>query len=306
MKIANKPQQWQVGSILGIGVLAVSTAAIFIRLSTEAAGVRGVEFSLFLAASRLIIAAIALLPAWKQLIQTQVLKTAYYYATGAGLCLAVHFATWISSLSYTSIAASTTIVTTNPIWVSLLSWIWFKDKPTKLTALGIAVALVGGIFITVADKNVGGNSSNPLLGDLLALFGAWMASLYLILGREAQRSGLNISSYITVAYSVAAIVLLPLPWLFGTGYIGYPNLVYVYVFLMAILSQLIGHTSFNWAVRWISPTFVTLVLLFEPISSSFLGFVLFKEVPPALVLLGGVILLVGVAIAILGAKNKRL
>jgi drug/metabolite transporter (DMT)-like permease len=303
MKIPNKPQQWQVGSILGIGVLAVSTSAIFIRLSTEAAGVRGVGFSVFLAALRLIIAAIALLPAWKQLIQTQVSTSAYYYAAGAGLCLAVHFATWISSLSYTSIAASTTIVTTNPIWVSLLSWIWFEDRPSKLTALGIAVALVGGIFIAVADGNVGGNNSNPLLGNSLALVGAWMASLYLILGREAQRSGLNISSYVTVAYSVAAILLLPLPWLFGTGYVGYPTLVYVYVFSMAILSQLIGHTSFNWAVRWVSPTLLTLILLFEPISSSFLGFVLFKEVPATLVLVGGLILLVGVAIAVIGGKK---
>jgi drug/metabolite transporter (DMT)-like permease len=303
MKIPNKPQQWQVGSILGIGVLAVSTSAIFIRLSTEAAGVRGVGFSVFLAALRLIIAAIALLPAWKQLIQTQVSTSAYYYAAGAGLCLAAHFATWISSLSYTSIAASTTIVTTNPIWVSLLSWIWFKDRPTKLTALGIAVALVGGIFIAVADGNIGGNIGNPLLGNSLALVGAWMASLYLILGREAQRSGLNISSYVTVAYSVAAILLLPLPWLFGTGYVGYPTLVYVYVFSMAILSQLIGHTSFNWALRWVSPTLVTLILLFEPISSSLLGFVLFKEVPATLVLVGGLILLVGVAIAVIGGKK---
>jgi drug/metabolite transporter (DMT)-like permease len=303
MKTVARPKEWQVGLILFIGILAVSTAAIFIRLSTETAGVRGVRFSLFLAASRLIIAAIALLPAWRRLITTLVSPKAYYYATGAGLCLAAHFATWITSLSFTSIAASTTIVTTNPIWVSLLSWLWFKEKPTKFTIVGITVALAGGILIAFGDKGLGGSNSNPLLGDLLALVGAWMASLYLLLGREAQRRGLSIGSYVAVAYSTAAILLLPLPWVFGTGYLGYPKLVYLYVFLMAIFSQLVGHTSFNWAVRWIDPTFITLTLLFEPISSSFLGFVLFKEVPPALVLLGGLAILIGVAIAVVGGKR---
>jgi drug/metabolite transporter (DMT)-like permease len=304
MKTVNRPQQWQVGSILFVGVLAVSTAAIFIRLSTEAAATKTVGFSLFLAASRLLIAAIALLPAWKQVIQSRVSPHAYYYAAGAGLCLGLHFATWISSLSFTSIAASTTIVTTNPIWVSLLSWVWFKEKPTKLTIAGIMVALMGGILIALADKDAAASNSNPLLGDFLALIGAWMASLYLLLGREAQRNGFGIGSYVTVAYSTAAISLVPLPWLFGAGYVGYPQFVYLYVFLMAILSQLVGHTSFNWSVRWISPTLVTLALLFEPVSSSFLGFILFKEVPPTLVLLGGLVLLMGVALAVVGGKRN--
>lgn len=302
MKIANRPKQWQIGMILTIGVLSVSTSAIFIRLSTETAAVRGIGFSLFLAALRLLIAAIALLPTWIQLIETQASLSAYYYAVGAGLCLALHFATWISSLSFTSIAASTTIVTTNPVWVLLLSWIWFKEPPKKLTVVGIAIALAGGILIALADKNAGGSNNNPLLGDFLALVGAWMVSLYLLLGREAQRSGFNLGSYVAVAYSSSAILLLPLPGIFGTSYIGYPKLVYGYIFLMAVFPQLIGHTSFNWSLRWLSPTLVTLTLLFEPISASFLGFVLFKETPPMLVLLGGLVLLVGVALAVVGGK----
>ena len=304
MKVTPTPHKWQIGAILVLGVLTVSSAAIFIRLCIEAAGVSGLGFSLFLAASRLSLASLILLPLWRSLPQTQIYSGAYYYAVAAGVCLALHFATWITSLSFTSIAASTTLVTTNPVWVVIISWWWFREKPTRLTILGIAIALLGGIAIALGDKSVTGVNSNPLLGDLLALLGAWLVSLYLLLGRQAQTKGLGISSYIVVTYTTAAVLLLPLPLVFGSSYFGYPNLVYFYILLMAILSQLVGHTSFNWAVRWISPTFVTLAILFEPVSSSFLGFVLFDEVPSLLVLLGGLILLLGVATAVIGGDKQ--
>lgn len=103
--------------------------------------------------------------------------------------------------------------------------------------------------------------------------------------------------YIAIAYTTAAIILLPFPLLVGNGYVGYPQQVYFYGLLMAIIPQLIGHTSFNWSLRWLSPTFVTLSILFEPIGASCLGFILFTEIPSISVLVGGGILLSGVAIA---------
>jgi drug/metabolite transporter (DMT)-like permease len=274
MKILKQPLQWQVGLILLAGVFAVSTAAIFIRLAMQAnasTGVRGVGFSLFLAASRLAIASLLLLPAWRNLRATQLSPGALRYAGAAGVCLALHFATWITSLSLTSIAASTTLVTTNPVWVAIISWLWFKEKPTKLTILGIGVALIGGVLIALGDQagvNVG---SNPLLGNSLALVGALLVSLYLLFGREAQRRGLGIGTYVAIAYSAGAIILLPLPLLFGSTYVGYPVAVYLYILLMAIAAQVLGHTTINWAMRWISPTFVTLAILFEPVSTWIAG-----------------------------------
>jgi drug/metabolite transporter (DMT)-like permease len=131
-----------------------------------------------------------------------------------------------------------------------------------------------------------------------------MISLYLLLGREAQRRGLGIGSYVTVAYSTGALVLLPLPLLFGSNYLGYPVTVYLYILLMAVAAQVIGHTTLNWAVRWIAPTLVTLAILFEPVSSSFLGYLIFKEVPGLLVLVGAAVLLGGVALAVFGAREK--
>jgi len=148
-------------------------------------------------------------------------------------------------------------------------------------------------------------ASNPLLGNFLALTGAWGASLYFLLGQQAQARGFSISGYIAVAYSLAAAILLPLSLIFGPGYLGYSPSVYFYLLLMALLPQLVGHTSFNWAVRWMSPTVVTLAILFEPVGSSFLAYFLFQEIPSPLLFMGALVLLVGVAIAAFGTRKNQ-
>lgn len=226
------------------------------------------------------------------------------YSAGAGVFLALHFAAWITSLSYTSIAASTTLVTTNPVWVALLSWVWFKEKPSGLTSLGIAIALAGSLLIGLGSNTGSTASSAPLMGNGLALVGSWAVSFYFLLGREAQRQGLSIGHHAALAYSVAALVLLPLPLLAGQRYTGYPLAVYGYTLLMALFPQSIGHTSLNWAVRWVSPTLVTLTILAEPVGSSILGFLVFQENPGPSVLLGATVILLGVAIAAVGNAPK--
>ncbi|MGB7444672.1 MAG: DMT family transporter [Coleofasciculaceae cyanobacterium] len=302
MNSPRQPPHSQVVLVLVVGVLTVSTAAIFIRLAIASAGVSGLGFSLFLSASRLTLASLLLLPAWRNLQQKQLSPGALRYAAAAGVCLALHFASWTTSLSFTSITASTTLVTTNPVWVALLSWLCFKEKLTSLTIKGIGLALVGGILIAVGDTEVSSAGNNPPLGNSLALLGAVMVSLYFLLGREAQKRGLGISSYIVVVYTTAALILLPLPLFFGSSYLGYPKLVYLYVLLMAVLPQLVGHTSFNWTLRWISPTLVSLAILFEPVVSSFLGYLIFQEVPGYLVFVGAGVLLIGVAVAVYGKR----
>lgn len=301
---------WKVGLVLTIGVFAVSTSAIFIRLAFESAGVYNVGFSLVIAASRLSLASLILLlttsftPGKVPQVSQQHVNdnTAVRYAVGAGFFLALHFAAWITSLTYTSIAASTTLVTTNPIWVTFIAWVWFKEKPSLLTLFGISVAFAGGITISLSSSSVN-TATQPLIGNILALMAAWAASLYLLLGRESQRQGLSISKYITVAYTTSALVLLPVPFLIGASYTNYPSVVYFYIALMALIPQLIGHTSFNWATRSLSPVIVTLVLLFEPIGASLLGYLIFKEVPKPLELVSALVILIGVALAILGTRR---
>jgi drug/metabolite transporter (DMT)-like permease len=298
-----KPKNFQLILILFVGIVSVSLAAIFIRLSLEEVGTKTLGFSLFLAASRLLIATSFLLPNWTNLVRLNASRQSYLYSILAGLALALHFASWITSLSLTSVAASTVLVTTNPLWVALFAWLWRGEKLTRLTFLGMLISLLGGIVIALGDKPSQPNFQANLLGNLLALLGAIMASLYFLWGREAQRQGLNTQNYITIAYSVAALFLLPTPLLFGSSYLGHSQNIYLYVLGMAIFSQLIGHTSLNWCLRWLSPTLVTVAILFEPIAASFLAWLLFAEIPSRAIFWGGFLLLLGVALAVRGSTS---
>lgn len=144
-----RPSSLTVLFILAAGVLAVSFGSIFVRLATEAAAVHSVGFSLVVSALRLTLASLVLIPAWGALRRAKLGAGAWRYAILAGVFLAVHFATWITSISYTSIAASVTLVNTNPIWVALISWVWLKQPPARLTILGITVAFIGGLIIAL-------------------------------------------------------------------------------------------------------------------------------------------------------------
>ena len=144
------------------------------------------------------------------------------------------------------------LVTTTPLWVALFSWIFLGLAPSFTVLLGVIIAVLGGALIGFGDL---GGGSAPLLGDSLALIGAVCASAYLLLGRSAQRRGLSLQAYIGVAYGVAALVLLPLPLLFNFSYTGYSSETLFWIALLALVPQLIGHTSFNYVVKTFRPDF---------------------------------------------------
>lgn len=298
------PALWRVIVIVLLGVLAVSTGSIWVRLALKLRGEGGLAFSLIVAASRMTVAALLLSGNWRKM-PGRVSGGQMAGAALSGLFLALHFAAWISSLSYTSIAASTTLVTTTPLWVALFSAIVLGERLSRRTWLGMVLALSGGVLVASGEMAIAVPGSQPLLGNGLALLGAWIVSIHLLLGRRIQQQGLDLGNYVTITYTVAALVLIPIPWLLGEGYGGYPPLFYGYLLLMGLFPQLLGHTSLNWALRWLSPTWVTLAVLLEPISASFLGFLLFGEVPGSDVFLGGVVVLTGVAIAVLGGRESR-
>jgi drug/metabolite transporter (DMT)-like permease len=301
--MASTPSHWKIGTVLFIGVFGISTAAIFVRLSTITTGLDGIGFSLFLAASRLTISSLIMFPLWRGISNRELQPGAITYSLIAGICLALHYVSWFLSLSYTSIAASTTIVTTNPIWVCLLSWLFFKQRPSNLTVLGIILALLGGLLIGY-DGTISENfGKNPLFGYFLALIGSWVYSIYFLVGREAQQKGLSTGHYAVIVYTTSALVLLPFPYFFNTDYIGYPAIVYVYLLLMAIVSQVIGQTSLNWSLRWISPVLVTLAVMFEPVFSGLLAYICFQEVPSPRLLIGAIVLLLGVGLAAVNSKS---
>jgi drug/metabolite transporter (DMT)-like permease len=249
-----------------------------------------------MAATRMGLAAIVFLPVWRKIIDRPPAIIAWRWAVIAGVALALHFASWLTSLSYTSIVASTTLVTTSPLWVALFTWGWQGVAPRRLTCLGMGFALIGS-FLIGSDGSSASPTHAPLLGNTLALIGAIAASLYFLSGRLAQQQGLSIRHYAAIAYTTAAIVLLPLPIVCGADYFSYSCNTYSYLGLMALVPQIIGHTSLNWAMRWVSPLFVTLVILLEPVFAGFLGFFLFQEQPGLWMMLGAGVLLIGIAIA---------
>ncbi|MEO0854392.1 MAG: EamA family transporter [Cyanobacteria bacterium J06648_11] len=296
------PTRWQIVGVLALGLATVSTAAALIRLALAASGAQGVGLNLVLATMRVAIASLLFLPAWRSLHCRRLQPQAFYCSGGAGIFLAVHFATWITSLSYTSIAASVTLVTTSPIWIALFAWIGQGERPASTTALGIGLGLAGSAIVSSGGSSVAGNV--PILGNSLAVLGAIAASLYLLLGRSAQRRGLSWQTHAAIAYMTATLMLLPLPLLWGVGYASGTASFYGWALLLALGPQAIGHTSFNWAVRWISPTVTTLTLLLEPIGASALAFWIFGEVPEPSVFAGAGLTLAGVAIAAFGTHSR--
>lgn len=299
------PPGWAIALALGTGVLIVSCAAVLIRLAFEAAGGGSIGLSLSLAAIRLVVAAVIVLPAWRAVRAQRPGRAALTMAALSGLCLAGHFASWISSFAYTTIAASTTVVTTNPIWVALLGWACLGEKPGRATMAGIAIAVTGGVLIALGDARGTPSAPNPLLGDALALVGAWTFSGYLLLGREAQRRGLGTWSFVAVSYAAAAIALLPGPWLAGASAMQWPAPVYLCAVLLAVGPQVLGHGTLHWAVRWISPALVALAILLEPVLASLLGYFVFGEAPGGMVFVGAAVLLCGVAVAVRGGRRPE-
>ena len=177
MNFPKQAPNWSIALVLIIGVLAVSTSSILIRLANFSAGAGGFGFSLVLAASRLTLSALILLPAWPKIQWNALQPGTRRYAAAAGWCLALHFALWITSLSYTSIAASTALVTTNPVWVALLSRFWFGEKLSKMSIAGITIALAGGMAIAF-----GSAQAQPMLAAANCLAISW---LWLVPGLSA-------------------------------------------------------------------------------------------------------------------------
>ncbi len=291
--------------MLVVAVLAASTSAIFIRLAREASGSTNDAFGLLIAAGRIALASLLTAPLGfvavrreARILEPRALQKAVWLAVAAGVGLALHFAFWISSLSFTSVAASTAIVTTNPIWLSLFAWAVFKTAPARGVVLGIAVSLVGGLLVAFSGGGASQTYSNPALGNLLALLGAFAVSSYYLLGRAAQHGGLSLGAYTGIAYTTAAAVLLPMPALFGVPYTGYGLETYLWIALLGLLPQVVGHTGFNWALRFMNPAIVTMVILLEPIGSSIAAVILFNEIPGVWTILGAALLLLGVLIAV--------
>ncbi len=292
--------------VLFIGVLAISSGSILVRFAQG----EGMP-SLVIAAWRLTLASAVLLPLalkYRHEELTQMSPSAWGLALLSGLMLALHFASWISSLAYTSVASSTVLVTTSPLWVGLTAPYILKEPLSKALKVGIPLAMLGSVFIGFADvvSIVGGrvefsltrfsSQANPLFGNGLALIGAVAASAYLLIGRRL-RFGMSLLSYTAVVYSTAAFFLVILAVASGYSLLGYSGTAYLVMLLMALFPQLVGHSSYNWALGFLSAASVSIIVIAEPVGATLLALLVFQEIPNAMTLLGSALLLAGIVYA---------
>ena len=216
-----------------------------------------------------------------------------------GLFLALHFATWISSLALTSVASSVVIVATQPIFAALFGFLFLKERMPWLAVLGLVLAIAGSAIIGARDFSGG---SKPLLGVLLSLSGAVFVAGYLLIGRSLRQS-LPILAYIFPVYLFAALFLGLICLVTRTPLGPFPGRAYLWIFLLALVPQTMGHSLYNWALRHVKAYVVGVAVLGEPIGAALLAVFLFKEIPGPTIFLGAGLILVGVFLALY--KEKR-
>ncbi len=294
--MAEKGIQTKAIIILSCGLLAISIASIFIKLCDAPA--------LVIATYRLVIASAFYLgftriksgPIWRSFSPSQLKIIAV-----SGVFLTIHFATWISSLKLTSVASSVVLVQSAPIFVAIGSIIFLKEKPNAMMVVGIALAMLGSVTISIDDFS---RDANSLSGNLLAICGAVGAAGYLLAGRKL-RAEIDTFRYVTAVYSVTAILLLLITIFSGAPLFNYSANVYLLFFAIAIFPQIIGHTSFNWALEYFKAPTISIIMLGEPIGASILAFFILGETLTLMKILGGIVILTGVTFALMSESKVK-
>jgi drug/metabolite transporter (DMT)-like permease len=271
---------------LFVSIVAVSTASILIKISEAG--------PLAIAAYRLTFATLILIPFFLNRGGVEQLKGAGRQGVitlmAVGLVLAVHFASWISSLSFTSVASSVIFVHVDPIFVAVVSHFIIKERITRRVLLGIFIAFTGATIIAVGDLGLG---EANLYGDILALIGALMLGIYILSGRRIRQS-LDLFTYVTPVYAASALALTAGCVLTETPLAPYPPREYLLFLAIAIVPMIFGHTVYNWALRYLEAPIVSISLLGEPVGATLLAYLILKEVPAPLVIVGGVVALLGI------------
>lgn len=284
------------------GIVFVSTASLFIRFAQAEAS------SLVIAAARLTVASVVLVPlALVRNRKSPVHLSGQEWGKGllSGLFLALHFASWITSLEYTSIASSVVLVTTTPLWVALLSPIVLKEKISRSVWIGLVISIAGGVIVGLANIcrwdsgglicQAEGFTGQAMWGNALALFGAWMAAGYMLMGRQLRKK-LDTISYTALVYGTAAGILLGVVLLKAEPIFSYTPETYLWLLALGLIPQLLGHSLLNWALKYISAAYVSLTLLGEPIGTSILAYLFLRESPTLLEGVGAGLILIGIVI----------
>jgi drug/metabolite transporter (DMT)-like permease len=279
---------------LGVAVLFVSLGSILVRLAQAPA--------LVVAFYRIGLASVLLLPfasgaarhSWPALS-----SRARLLLVGCGAALALHFATWITSLSYTSVAASVLLVNLAPVFNVVLSRTFLGERPSAAVLASIGLAILGAVLIAVGDWATG---PRPFAGDALAIVGAVSLSIYHVIGR-GLRSALPLEAYLLGVWGTAAVTLGLTALASGAPLLGHPTRTWAAFAALALGPTLLGHGLVNRSLRLLPAPVVSLFLLGEPLGASGLAYVLWHEVPGVWTLAGGLVILVALAAVVIAGTR---
>ncbi|CAN5551778.1 DMT family transporter [soil metagenome] len=276
-----------------MGVVAVSAAAVMIRLADAPA--LGVAFW------RCALGVVILLPLALLRREEFPRGKTLYVGIASGVALGAHFGFWISSLDYTSVAASVVLVSNTPVFVAILAYLALGEKTTPLSFAGILVAL-GGTVVIAQDGSAG---SAAVFGNVLAILGALTFTVYVLVGRS-QRSAaepVGVLPYSIVLYTAAAAALLPIALLSGDRVWGYGGETWFWLLAIALGPQIMGHTVFNWALRYVEASVISGTVLAEPVVASLLAWLVLSERPGTVTLVGGAVVLAGIFLLLRGRRS---
>jgi len=281
--------------IVFLGVVAVSFSSLFVRLSEA--------HPFVIAFYRLLMTFLILLPLdWKE--KTEDLRRISWrdalLAALSGVFLALHLTTWFISLRYTSVASSVVLVTTQPIWVVIASYLLFGEKIGVKSLVGGAIALFGSVVIASSDFRFGGQA---LFGDFLALVAAITVSGYFIIGRRL-RARVSTHVYTFLAYGTSTVVLGTVASVTGKSFYPYPWREWLLFFALAFLCTVLGHTVFNWALKYVQASVIAIAILGEPVGAIIWAAVFLGENPTPRQLIFALVILSGLYIFIRYSKEN--
>ncbi|EPD50495.1 hypothetical protein HMPREF1210_02464 [Paenisporosarcina sp. HGH0030] len=279
---------------IAVGVLAVALSAIFVKLANADAGVIAFYRMLF---SVLIMAPIFF---WKYTSEIkQLTKRDWTFSLVAGIFLAFHFILWFESLNYTSVASSTVLVTLQPIFAFAGTYFFFKERLSLKTIVSGVIALGGSILISWGDFRISGSA---LYGDVLALIACALVTAYLLFGQDV-RQRLSLVTYTFVVYGISTITLFFYVLIKGESFGPYPADDWLWFILLAIVPNLLGHTLFNWSLKYVSTNVISIAILFEPVGAAILAFYIFDEYLITTQIIGGIIVIAGIVLFVVDFKK---
>ena len=281
---------------LFLGLIAVSFGAILIRFASDAPALAVAGWRLGLAA--LVLVPVALVRGFGHRSMT---RGEWVGCAASGCALALHFILWILSLRETSVARSVLFMSTHPFFVAAGSTLFLGERLPRRWAIGGALAVIGGAVIGGADLLAG---KAALRGDLLALGAGASAGIYFVIGRHLRKT-VSALPYAAVTYAAAAGVVLAAAVLTRTPLTGFSGATYGYLLLLGTVPQLIGHTTFNWALAHLPASRVSILILGEPVGAALLALLLFGETITWLNVAGGAIILVGIYLSLQSEEDPH-